>query len=590
MILADVPVLKQSLVTLHWFDAVVVAIYLLGITILGVWMGRRISSSSEYFMPRKFGKGMMIMHAFGTGTASDQAVVVSSATFAKGLSGIWYQWLWLFVTPFYWLIAPVFRRFRATTTADVYELRFDRSVAVLFAFVGIANMCVKIGLMLKGAGALIDSGTGGAIDANVAIVVVTVLFVVYGVAGGLGAAIVTDYIQGILTIVFSFLLLPFILQAVGGMSGVHQAITDPAMMSLVAPGKVTLFFIVMMSLQALIGIVAQPFIMGVCAAGKTEWEGRIGIVAGNLVKRVCTVAWCLTGIAAVAWYIQQGNHPANMDSETLKATADGIYGQVAGTFLPRVMPGLLGLFLASLLAGVMSSCDSFMISSAGLFTENIYRHLQPTRSEKHYVWVGRAVSILVVMGGVLFAFWVPSVVKALSIWFKIAPMMGLVFWIGLFWRRMTVAGAWATTVTGFGVWWVTTQTWFVDWLSLLSVAQSFGLVEQSGGASVMAEPWQILFYMTMATLVGIGISLVTRPVADEKLDHYYELTRTPVAVGEVLSSPCRLPETTIPSDRRVIANRFGLELPIPTKTSVVGFVVIWFLVGALIGGFVWIVS
>ncbi len=204
----------------------------------------------------------------------------------------------------------------------------------------------------------------------------TVLFVVYGVAGGLGAAIVTDYIQGILTIVFSFLLLPFILQAVGGMAGVHQSITDPAMMSLVAPDKITLFFMIMMALQALIGIVAQPFIMGVCAAGKTEWEGRIGIVGGNLVKRLCTIAWCLTGIAAVAWYIQQGNDPANMDPETLKATADGIYGEVANTFLPSVMPGLLGLFLASLLAGVMSSCDSFMISSAGLFTENIYRPCQ----------------------------------------------------------------------------------------------------------------------------------------------------------------------------------------------------------------------
>ncbi len=470
-------ILADGQISLHWLDAVVVAVYLLGITALGVWMGRRISSSSEYFMPRKFGKGMMIMHAFGTGTASDQAVVVSSATFAKGLSGIWYQWLWLFVTPFYWLIAPIFRRFRATTTADVYELRFDRSVAVLFALVGMANMCIKIGLMLKGAGALIDAGTGGAIDANVAIVVVTALFVIYGVAGGLSAAIVTDYIQGILTIVFSFLLLPFILQAVGGMTGVHQAITDPSMMSLVAPTQVTLFFIVMMALQALIGIVAQPFIMGVCGAGKTEWEGRIGIVGGNIVKRICTIAWCLTGIAAVAWYIQQGNDPANMDPETLKVAADGIYGQVANTFLPQVMPGLLGLFLASLLAGVMSSCDSFMISSAGLFTENIYRHARPSQSETHYIWIGRFVSILVVVGGVLFAFWVPSVVKALSIWFKIAPMMGIVLWIGLFWRKMTVAGAWATTLTGFAAWWVTTQAWFVDWLSRLPLPKSLGLVE-----------------------------------------------------------------------------------------------------------------
>ena len=128
-------------------------------------------------MPRKFGKGMMIMHAFGTGTASDQAVSVASATFRGGLSGIWYQWLWLFVTPFYWLIPPIFRRFRAVTAADVYELRFDRSVAVLFSLVGMANMCVKIGLMLKsppkkvrlfsfiGEGS-VETGLGGVIFGN----------------------------------------------------------------------------------------------------------------------------------------------------------------------------------------------------------------------------------------------------------------------------------------------------------------------------------------------------------------------------------------------------------------------------------------
>ena len=84
------------------------------------------------------------------------------------------------------------------------------------------------------------------------------------------------------------------------MAGVHATISDEAMMSLVAPGKITLFFVIMMAIQALVGIVAQPFIMGVCAAGKTEWEGRIGFVGGNLIKRLCMVAWCLTAIAGVA--------------------------------------------------------------------------------------------------------------------------------------------------------------------------------------------------------------------------------------------------------------------------------------------------
>ena len=575
---------------LHPIDGLVVMLYLIGITIMGVWMGRRLTGLDDFFMPRKFGKGMMMMHAFGTGTASDQAVTVSSATFRTGLSGIWYQWLWLFVTPFYWLIAPIFRRFRAITTADVYELRYDQSVAILFAIVGIASMCIKIGLMLKGAGALVYAGTGGLIDADIAIIALTLMFVIYGTAGGLGAAIVTDYIQGILTIAFSFMLLPFILLEVGGMKGVRETISNDAMLSLVAPGKISWFFIVMMSFQALVGIVAQPFIMGVCAAGKTEWEGRVGIVGGNLIKRLCTAAWSITAIAAVAWYIQNGNAPSQLDTESLKRTADGIYGEVAYTFLPRLAPGLLGLFLAALLAGVMSSCDSFMISSAALFTENIYKPLRTEVSNRHCIWVGRLASVVVVAGGVAFAFWVPSVVKALEIWFMIAPMMGLVFWIGLFWRRMTVAGAWATTLTGFAAWWVSTQPWFIQWLKGIPAAESLRLLWTEGQTTVVYLPWQILFYSVVASMIGILVSLVTPAVDPMKLKRFYQLSRTPVQAGEKVLQPCTVPRETPTIDRRMLLTVGGLEIPVPSRTSVIGFAIIWLMVGGIIGAYVWVVS
>ncbi len=462
---------------------------------------------------------------------------VASATFRSGLSGIWYQWLWLFATPFYWLIAPIFRRFRAITTADVYELRFDRSVAVLFALVGIANMCVKIGLMLKGAGALIESGTGARVDTDVAIVAVTLMFVVYGAAGGLSAAIVTDYVQGLLTILFSFMLLPFIFSAVGGMAGIRETVTGPGMLSLVAPGKVTTFFIVMMAIQALVGIVAQPFIMGVCAAGKTEWEGRIGIVVGNLIKRLCTIAWALTAIAAVAWYMQRGVDLATVDP-------DFIYGNVAQEFLPRLSPGLLGIFLAALLAGVMSSCDSFMISSSGLFTENIYKALRPDQSQTHYVW------------------------------------------IGLLWRRMTVAGAWATTLSGFAVWWVTTQAWFIRSVAQLPQTESLRLIWIEKSEPTIYAPWQILCYLVVASVCGILVSLMTRPVPEEKLDRFYRLTRTPVRPGEQIEKPCTLPPGTPAADRAMITTALGLEIPVPSRTSVIGFLLVWAAVAVLIGGFI----
>ena len=555
---------------LHPADITVLVFYLVGITALGVWMSRRVKDTSDFFMPRRFGPLSMIMHAFGSGTASDQAVTVASGTAQNGLSGIWYQWLWLIPTPFYWLVAPIMRRFRAVTTGDVLTLRFGQSVAVLFALVGIVSMSVKIGVILKGAASVVESGTGGSLDPNVAIFGITVLFLIYGIAGGLSAAIVTDFIQGILTIVFSVLLLPFVMSAAGGMSGIREAIgADSSLLSLVTPGKITGFFVAMFGLQALIGIVSQPHIMGVCAAGKTETEGRVGFLVGNLVKRLCTVAWCLTGIAAVAWYLDQGITMSEIQTEDF---ANRIYGDVAHSFLPKIAPGLLGVFLASLLAAVMSSCDSFMISSAGLFVENVYKPMVKGKSTKHYLFVSRITSLAVVVGGVLFAFFADNVVSALEIWFKISPMTGIVFWMCLFWRRMTVAGAWATTLSGFAAWWLATRQFFITWVAELPLAEPLRLIWGTGDDRVIYDPWQVVFYLTSAVVAGVIVSLLTTRVEQERVDRFHDLIRTPIQPNEVINEPCTLPTELVIPKRPVFIKNAQFEIPKPSKTSVVGFV------------------
>jgi len=555
---------------LHIADILVLGLYLVGITVIGIWAARRIKNIADFFMPRRFGKVMMITHAFGTGTHSDQAVSVASKSFTNGLSGIWYQWLWLFATPFYWLIAPVMRRFRAITTADVFEARFSPRVAMLFAVVGMANLSINIGVMLKGAGAVIDASTAGSVSSNVAIAVMTVMFVIYGVAGGLSAAIITDFIQGVLTVIFSFVLLPFILNAVGGLQGIHEAIKDPGMLSLVAPAEIGFFYITVIAFNGLVGIVTQPHTMGNCAAGKTEMEGRVGWMLGNFVKRVCTVAWCLTGLGAVVYFAGRDVEP------------DYIFGLVAAEFLPKIAHGILGLFLAALLASVMSSCDSFMIASSGLFTKNIYKRLLPGKTAKHYVFVARVTSLAIVAGGVVFAYRLEGVVEGLEIFWKISPMMGIAFWLGLFWRRTTVAGAWASTLTAFGVWWLTTQEFFISWLSSLSMAESLTFVFVKDGAAEVYLPWQMVFYLSAGTIVGIVVSLFTKPVSEEKLDNFYALVRTPVKPGEQVSVPCTLPDDADVPEKRNIFPNTSLEIAIPSRTSVVGFLAGWLCVAAII--------
>ncbi|MBT5828885.1 MAG: sodium:solute symporter family protein, partial [Candidatus Latescibacteria bacterium] len=87
---------------LHILDVISLSVYLIGIMIVGIWVARKVKNASDYFMGgRSFGKAFMIMHSFGTGTHTDQAVTVAGAAYKLGMSGIWYQWLYLFATPFY---------------------------------------------------------------------------------------------------------------------------------------------------------------------------------------------------------------------------------------------------------------------------------------------------------------------------------------------------------------------------------------------------------------------------------------------------------------------------------------------------------
>ncbi len=558
-------------------DILVLLVYLVGVTLLGIFAMKKIKGVSDFIMPRRFGKWMLMMHAFGSGTHSDQAVGVASKTYTSGLSGIWYQWLYLFGTPFYWLIAPVLRRFRALTTADIFELRFNRSVAVLYSIISIAMMITTIGLMLKGSGAVISGASGGAISSDVAIIFMTVLFVAYGTAGGLGAAIVTDFVQGILTIVFSFLLLPSVLSAVGGLEGMRVTIANTEMFSLAAPAGIGAFYIAIISINALVGIVTQPHILANCAAGKTEREGQFGFMAGSLAKRFCTVAWALTGLAGVAYFAGKDVDP------------DHLYGMLANEFLPKMLPGALGLFIATLLASVMSSCDSFMIAASALFTKNIYRQSQPGKTDRHYLWVARIASVSVVVLGVLYAYWLSGVIQGLEILWKIGPMMGIAFWMGLFWRRTTPAAAWASTLSALLAWWIGSQNFFANWVSKIPGADALRLVTYADGSPSIDLPWQMILYLSAGLIVGVVVSLFTQRSNPEKVERFYTLQRTPVLEPEVNApEPCTLPQGARPLPRRVFFPNSELEIPIPSKRSIVGFSIGWICVISIILVVYWI--
>src|SRR6184192_2929249 len=155
-------------------DIAVIAVYLLATLGLGLYQARKIRTSGDYYAGgRKFNKFYLMMHALGTASHADEPVSVIGGAYEKGLSGIWYTYLYLPLTPIFWLIAPYVRRTRFVTMADFFRARYDHRLAILYSIVGVLKMSVAMSVVLKGTAKIFTSLTGGTIDEKWAILAMT---------------------------------------------------------------------------------------------------------------------------------------------------------------------------------------------------------------------------------------------------------------------------------------------------------------------------------------------------------------------------------------------------------------------------------
>ncbi|MEP7217355.1 MAG: sodium:solute symporter family protein, partial [Bacteroidota bacterium] len=139
---------------LHPIDWGVIALYLLIIVLIGIWSGRRIKNTGDFFQGgRSFGRSLVAFLNFGTMTDAGQTAGVTSEIYRQGLQGVWFQNLVLFHTPFQWFIAALQRRARYLAPGDMYQHRFEsRFLSSLYAIVllAVAIYANSFGYLLTG--------------------------------------------------------------------------------------------------------------------------------------------------------------------------------------------------------------------------------------------------------------------------------------------------------------------------------------------------------------------------------------------------------------------------------------------------------
>lgn len=127
---------------------------------------------------------------------------------------------------------------------------------------------------------------------------------------------------------------------------------------------------------------------------------------------------------------------------------DGAYAYMVKDILPA---GIKGLVTVGFVCALVTSLAAFFNSCATLFTEDFYKPLRKGKSEAHYIFAGRAATVVIVIIGII---WIPvmmSLGKLYSylqgIQSLLAPAMVAVFFLGIFFKKITPkAGEWGLIV------------------------------------------------------------------------------------------------------------------------------------------------
>lgn len=465
---------------LHIVDCAIIFLYLVALIMIGRYTQRKVKNTKDFFQAdRSFGRWMMSFLNFGNMVSADQAAGVTREIYRQGLSGVWFQNLVLFITPFYWFSAVLQRRARYMAPGDIYEHRFQskflsglfavyllltaiygssigylitgktmqavmikpeaeytanekqavfafREMTALEADAKLAPLNDSMQLRLK---VLKEQEKKGEIFATVSYLDLTTFYIIYGLVtaayvmmGGLFAAAFTDVLQGIMILFLSTALIPVGLAKLGGFEGLHDKVPD-SMFQLFGSGvgsEYTWYFVLTMVIVNLIGLAPRSFTVG--GAAKDDDSARIGMVSGAFAKRFVMIGWALTGMIAFALY--QGQ----------LSDATFIWGTMTQDLLGV---GFIGLMIASVLAANMASKAGSSLEWSAAFTKNILLPLRPDTTERVQMIVGRLVIFVVLIGGILFAYVTDDIFVVFKYVLSIGTIIGPSIWLVYFWRRLT---------------------------------------------------------------------------------------------------------------------------------------------------------
>jgi sodium/proline symporter len=287
------------------------------------------------------------------------------------------------------------------------------------------------------------------------------IVILYVMAGGLFAVAWTTLFQGLILVIGTVLMLPFVLSAAGGFAAMNEALNSVKPIGPFRPPGLDMPFggfeflttplynLTLFGLSVFLGLSVAPHIINNVFAFKDAKCIKWGPVASFAIGAVVLSSTKLMGIAGrVAWsqgLIDIPSHPVVPGAKW----SDMVLPIMVEFAAP---PLLWGLFAVVILAAVMSTTDRLLLTIGTNFSWDLYRNLlNPRASDRALTLISRAAVAIVGCLTIVAALSPPPLIAWL-IWAALGMMFSTWFVVivgGLFWRRATREGCIGGMLSGF---------------------------------------------------------------------------------------------------------------------------------------------
>lgn len=538
-----------ALAALDWL---IIGLYFGVIAGLAWWVIKQpTETSTDYFLAGRH-LGWLIVGAsiFSSNIGSEHLVGLAGSGATDGVAMAHYElhaWCLLVLG---WVMVPFFIRSRVFTMPEFLERRFSPMARALLSGISlVAYVLTKIAVGIFAGGIVFsvlmpELNFMGLNSFWIGSVLVILFTGAYTILGGLRAVAYTEALQTLILVFGSLMVLIYGLDAIGGWERLYEIagedmfdlwkpIVPEGMAATWAPvmeeNRMAWYFNNnypwpgMLFAAPIVGLwywTTDQYIVQRALGAANIKEARRGSIAAAFLKLLPVFIFIIPGIITFA-LAQSGEIEAlqqaliDEDGAVITQNAQAAFPMLVTHILPV---GIRGMVVAGLLAALMSSLAGVFNASSTLFTMDFYKKFKPESTEEQLVLMGRIATVVMVIIGLL---WIPVIQGSRGLYdylqgvqSYLAPPIFVVFFLGIFYKRLNKEGCMAALIVGFlmGLFRLAVDT-------PVALIPDFAYTDGSFLwiiSNIFFQYYSLVIFLTCVAVM-IGVSYMTKPPDYEKI-------------------------------------------------------------------------